>query len=231
MRTAVEQDSLSPRFWPHYAPGAQALIDQARLRYDEFLADADAAFGTFIAGLEGNGRLRNTAVIVSADHGESFEGGLYGHDSQHQTRPEIHIPLIIRMPGQQYGSRLAVTAGQDSLAPTILDIAGVPRADWMRAPSLLPWLNRDGQGQGQGLAFTQYLETDSVFKPVTHGTVGVIDGRHQYVLDLDSGKSIFRGLDQAQSVDFDCEAQNPALAQTLREAIYRRFPDLPRKPA
>jgi arylsulfatase A-like enzyme len=230
MRTEGQQFFSFPN-WPTYAANDQGRVDKARLRYDEFLADADSAFGAFLSGLEGAGSLRNTAVIVSADHGESFQGGVYTHGVRYQTRPEIHIPLIIRMPGQERGSRMSVTADQTALAPTILDIAGVPRPDWMRGESLVPWLNRNNEGEGQGLAFTQYLETNSIFQPVRHGTVGVIDGRHQYVLDLDTGKGILRGLAEAQSWDLDRSAENPALAQTLREAIYSRFPELPRKPS
>jgi arylsulfatase A-like enzyme len=236
MRTETDQAAI-PVYggvrgaWPLYRPSEQGLVDKTRLRYDEFVADADRAFGAFLSGAEEAGRLRNTAVIVSADHGESFEGGLLTHGSRFQTRPEIHIPLIIRLPGQERGARVAVTADQTSLAPTILEIAGLPRPDWMRGPSLLPWLNRNNEGEGQGLAFTQYLATNSSFKPVTHGTVGVIDGRHQYVLDLDTGKGILRPLAEAQSSNLDRSAENPTLAQTLREAIYTRFPDLPRKPA
>jgi arylsulfatase A-like enzyme len=230
MRTEEEQYPL-PYFWPKYRPDQQNQIDKARLRYDEFIADADSAFGAFLSGLDADGSLRNTAVIVSADHGESFEGGVYTHDSSYQTRPEIHIPLIIRLPGQERGSRVAVTADETSLAPTILDIAGVPRGSWMRGPSLVPWLNSDRGGEGEGLAFTQYLATSSIFKPPHAGTVGVIDGRHQYVLDLATGKGILRGLAEAQSWDCDHSARNPALAQKLRETIYARFPDLPRKQA
>jgi arylsulfatase A-like enzyme len=227
MRTGVEQSA--DRFGWVYSPEQQGLIDKARLRYDEFVADADLAFGSFLSGVEADGRLRNTAVVVSADHGESFEGGIFSHASKYQTRPEIHVPLIVRMPGQERGARVAITADQTSLAPTILEIAGLPRPDWMRGPSLLPWLNRDNEGEGQGIAFTQYLERNSIFKPLRHGTVGVIDGRHQYVLDLDTGKGILRGLSEAQSWDLDRSAENPALAQTLRDAIYARFPDLPRQ--
>ena len=193
----------------NYSPNQQSLVDKTRLRYDEFIADADSAFGGFLSGLESAGRLQNTAVIVSADHGESFEGGLYGHGARYQTRPEIHIPLIIRMPGQERGSRVALTVDQTMLAPTILDIAGVPRGDWMRGQSLVPWLNRNGEGEGQGLAFTQYLATNSIFKPLHHGTVGVIDGRHQYVLDLSTGKGILRGLSEAQSWNLGSLSREP----------------------
>jgi arylsulfatase A-like enzyme len=214
-----------------YPPGLQAWVDKVRLRYDEFLADADSAFGVFLSGLESAGRLRNTAVIVAADHGESFEGGIFQHGKRYQTRPEIHVPLIIRMPGQERGSRVAITADQTVLAPTILDIAGIPRPNWMRGESLLPWLNRTGEGEGQGLAFTEYLSNNSIFRPLNKGTVGVIDGRHQYVLDLSTGKGIFRSLAEAHVWDLDRSAENPAMVQTLREAIYSRFPDLPRNSA
>ena len=55
----------------------------------------------------------------------------------------------------------------------------------------MAWLNRDGQGKGEGLAFYQYLERNSVFRPLRHGTVGVIDGQYQYVLDLDTKRARF----------------------------------------
>ena len=171
-----EEDEGSLRWRPHYEPDQQSQVDQRRLRYDEFIATADRAFGAFMSDLEKSGKLVDTTVIVSADHGESFEGGVYTHSSPYLTRPVIHIPLIIRTPNQQQGRTVAFTADQTSLAPTILDLAGVAKPDSMRGQSLVGWLNRDGQGEGEGLAFCQYLERNSVFKPLRRGTVGVIDG-------------------------------------------------------
>ena len=227
MRTAESQVDFP---WvPRYAPKNQSLVDKARLRYDEFVAESDEAVGAFLDELEKEGKLRDTAVIISADHGESFEGGVYTHGNQDQVPPEIHIPLIIHMPGQEHGSRVAVTADQTSLAPTVLDIAGLPRPDYMRGPSLLPWLTREDAGLGECMAFTQHLAGDSIFKPLKNGTVGVVEGSHQYVLDLATGKAILRGLADPQSWDHDRSPEDPALAKRLREAIYSRFPDLPRK--
>src|SRR5206468_1395511 len=97
------------------------------------------------------------------------------------TRPVIHIPLMIKTPGQQDGRRVSFTADQTSLAPTILDLAGVPKPDWMHGQSLVEWLKPGNARKDQGLAFTQYLERNSVFRPLHHGTVGVIDGEYQYV--------------------------------------------------
>jgi arylsulfatase A-like enzyme len=166
-----EEDSLSWK--PRYSPEQQPLVDLWRLRYDEFVATTDRAFGAFMGGLESSGKLQDTTVIVSSDHGESFQGGVYQHESPHQTRPIIHIPLIIRTPGQKEGHTVRVTADQTSLAPTILEMAEQPKPEWMRGPSLMRWLNGGGE-DADGYAFTQHLETNSVPKPIRHGSVGVV---------------------------------------------------------
>ena len=219
-----------PNWKPHYAPDQQSQVDHWRLRYDEFILGGDRAFGAFMSDAESSGKLQNTTVILSADHGESFEGGIFQHGSAYLTRPVIHIPLVVRMSGQQDGRRVAFTADQTALAPTILELAGLPKADSLRGQSLVPWLNRDGEGEGQ--AFCQYFEKNSVFKPIQHGTVGVIDGKskHQYVLNIDTQKGSLKPLHEAQIWNLDRSAKNPALAEQLRAAIYSRFPDLAQKP-
>jgi hypothetical protein len=118
------------------------------------------------------------------------------------TGPVIHIPLIIRTPGQQEGRTVNFAPDQTSLAPT---------------------LNRDGQADGEGLAFNQYFETNSVFKPLRDGSVGVIDGQYQYVVYLDSQKGVLGQLNEAQIWNLDRSAENSAKAQALRAAIHARF--------
>jgi len=227
----IFEGKSQPNWKPHYEPSQQSQLNQYRLRYDEFVLTADRAFGAFISELEKRAKLQNTTVVVSADHGESFEGGIYQHGNPEQTRPVIHIPLIIRTPGQQDGRRVAYTADQTALAPTILELAGQKKPDRMLGQSLAGWLSRDGQGEGEGLAFCQYLERNSIFRPLRHGTVGVIDGRskYQYVLDLDTQKGSLRPLEEAHIWNLDRSAENPELAETLRSAIYSRFPEIPPK--
>jgi arylsulfatase A-like enzyme len=211
---------------PHYDPEVQPEVDRHRLAYDEYILSTDRAFGSFIAELEKSGKLRDTTVVVSADHGESFEGGVYQHQTPHLTRPVIHIPLIIKTPGQQTGRTVAFTADQAALAPTILELAGQSKPDWMNGESLAPWLNRQDSGTGKGLAFTEYLERNSVFQPLHHGTVGVIDGEYQYVFYLDSQKGALRPLNQAQNWKLDVSAENPAKAAALRATLRSRFPKI-----
>ena len=224
LRTFEEESGI--RWFPHYPPDQQNFVDRRRLGYGEFVATADRAFGSFMSDLEESGRLRDTTVILSADHGESFEGGVYQHFSLYLTRPVIHIPLIIRTPGQQGGRTVAFTADQTSLAPTILELAGLPKPNEMRGQSLVAWLNQDSKGEGKGLAFSQYLAKNSVFKPLRRGALGVIDGQYQYVFYLDTHKGELRPLHEAHIWNLDRSAEYPAQAAALRAALHARFPDL-----
>lgn len=214
------------RWKPNYPPDQQPLVDERRLRYDEFIATADRSFGTFMADFHKSGKAQNTVVIFSADHGESFEGGVYQHSSPYLTRPVIHIPLIIKLPGQSEGRKVAFAADQTTLAPTILELAGQAKPQTMRSESLVRWLRSDTAGQSSGFAFSQYLERSSVFRPLRHGMVGVVDGKHEYVVDLDTQNGALRPLNEAHFWNLDKSAENPARARELRAVIRTRFPEL-----
>jgi arylsulfatase A-like enzyme len=224
-----EGDEGARKWFPHYSPDEQSQVDLRRLAYDEFILTADRAFGSFMSKMGKSGKLSDTTIILSADHGESFEGGIYQHEDQYMTRPEIHIPLIIRTPNQQQGRTVSFTADQTSLAPTILELAGQPRPEWMRSPSLVKYLSGNDTGEGQGLAFCQFLENNSIFKPLEHGTVGVIDGQYQYLVVLASSHGVLRPLPQAQFWNLDRSNEDPARAQAMRATIHARFPDLTQK--
>jgi arylsulfatase A-like enzyme len=214
----------SPRL---YSPAQQPLVDKARLRYDEFLASADRAFGDFISGVESSGRMRNTSVIVSADHGESFADRLFGHQSRYLTRPQIHIPLIIHSPGQETGKVVRLAADQTSIAPTILELAGVPKPGWMRSESLLSSIRKNGDSSGQGVGFAQYLETNSEFNPIKHGNVGIISQGQQYTFDLDARAGKLCRIEDAHLRDSNSLASNPGLGRELHTKLRERFSFVP----
>jgi hypothetical protein len=73
--------------------------------------------------------------------------------------------LIVHAPGQLTGKRVQVTADETSLPPTILDLAGLYKPEWMHGESLVEWLNGEGQGAHEGHAFTLFLEKNSTFQP------------------------------------------------------------------
>lgn len=225
-KVTTYEEEFGNRWKPHYPPSQQPLVDERRLRYDEFIATGDRALGSFLAEMEGSGKLDNTTVVISADHGESFSGGIYEHSTIHLTRPVIHIPLIVRTPGQQDGRTVSVVADQTSVAPTLLELAGVTKPDSMRSPSLLSYLNGTSSGDSAGRAYCQYFERNNSFKPITHGSVGVIEGEFQYVVYIDNQVGALRPLREAEVWNLDHSPVYPQQAAALREVLRQRFPDL-----
>ena len=67
--------------------------------YDEEILAADRALGQLVDGLKARGRLDNTLLVVTADHGEEFwEHGVFEHG--HDLWSELtRVPLVVRGPG------------------------------------------------------------------------------------------------------------------------------------
>jgi arylsulfatase A-like enzyme len=99
--------------FPYYQRGINAF-DQGRL-------------ARFVAGLEAHGLLEDALLVVTADHGESnysenhFEHGLDLSDGV------LQVPLFVRYPGlARAGARIETPVSHLDIAPTVLDLAGVP---------------------------------------------------------------------------------------------------------
>jgi arylsulfatase A-like enzyme len=94
--------------------------------YDRAVQDADRNLRRLVDDLRKiTGRSSWLLVIVS-DHGHSMnEHGLRGH-GQSLFQSEIHIPLIFWAPGLLEPSRSDVPVGLPDIAPTLLDLAGLP---------------------------------------------------------------------------------------------------------
>src|SRR5262249_59463061 len=96
---------------------------------DAGIAYADEAVGQILEPLDALGVHDETAVIVSADHGEAMgELGMYlehGNASEGVTR----VPLIVSWPGATKDARSEALVYQLDLGPTILDLLGLPVPD------------------------------------------------------------------------------------------------------
>jgi arylsulfatase A-like enzyme len=113
--------------------------DMAALRrcldgYDCGIRYMDGHIGRILAALEAQGILADTAIIVTADHGENFgELGMY---SEHGTadRATCRIPMIVTWPGMQKDQVDNGLHYHLDLVPTVAELLGVK-----------PWEAWDGQ--------------------------------------------------------------------------------------
>ena len=108
--------------------------------YDGDVAYADELVGRFLEPLRKSGALDRAILAVTSDHGEGL--GDHGEEEHGMFlyREAVHVPLILRLPGgARAGTRVTGTAALVDVAPTLLELAGLP-ADGMDGASLRPAL-------------------------------------------------------------------------------------------
>lgn len=93
--------------------------------YDCSIAYLDSQLQRVIDTLEQEGILDQTAIVITADHGEGLGNhGTWGHGLLYEDT--IHIPLILWRPGLlPEGLRVSGFAQHVDVAPTLLDLMGI----------------------------------------------------------------------------------------------------------
>ncbi len=129
--------------WAHNNPGefhCGAMTDDDRRQvtaaYYAMIELIDDQVGRMLAALEETGQLENTVVIFMSDHGELLgDHGLY-FKGPHFYDVSIRVPLIVRSPGGLRGVRRDALVELIDLAPTLLELAGLPPHPGMQGRSL-----------------------------------------------------------------------------------------------
>jgi arylsulfatase A-like enzyme len=100
---------------------------EAMIGYDAEIRYTDELLVEILDGLDRTGVVDRTVVVLTSDHGELFgEHGLHGHANA-VYEDVLHVPLIIRAPGRlPAGRRIATPVSLIDVAPTILDLLGLP---------------------------------------------------------------------------------------------------------
>ena len=120
----------------HYRPDDQRVARWDKL-YKEEVQMLDCALGRLFDNLRGRDDWHNSDLILTGDHGEEFyEHGTWGHSWNQLHGEGTHVPLIVRLSGQDKASEIGRPTGHIDIAPTILDRAGVSAPDEMLGESL-----------------------------------------------------------------------------------------------
>ncbi len=91
--------------------------------YDAEIRYFDQSFGELLEFLKDQRLYRDSMIVLSADHGESFgDHGIWMHGfSLYES--ETHIPMIIKFPGQTTGERVLTPVQAIDIFPTIAETA------------------------------------------------------------------------------------------------------------
>jgi choline-sulfatase len=143
---------------PHdpYAPPEpfrNAFADQP---YDGEIAFDDDVIASVLREVDRLGPESSTIVAVAGDHGESL--GEHG-EATHAVfvyDSTLRVPFIMTWPGRlPAGRRVSAPVRSIDVAPTLLDLAGLPPLDGAQGRTLVPLM----RGSGAGKAPSAYAES------------------------------------------------------------------------
>ncbi len=139
---------------------ALSRADKAKIvaLYDGGIVYADEYVGRLVALLKKMSLWDDTILVVLSDHGEEF----WEHDNVTHSftvyDEVLHVPLLWRVPGHaSSGLRVARRVHLMDVAPTLLDLAGLPVPESFMGRSLLPFESLDDRAPEDAAGATEIV--------------------------------------------------------------------------
>ena len=196
-----------------------AYVESGIERYDTAVRYATDQLGAFLEELAARGLFDDALIVVTADHGdEFFEHGGFSHGyTLHEE--VVRIPLLVKLPGQRTGRRVAQRVALMDVLPTVAEAVGAAYPADLDGRSLLPFLQ-----PGETAPSPEESLFLSVEFPPRLVANGVLQGRHKLI----AIESNYEGAErELRLYDLHSDpgerenlaAQQPELAQSLLTSL------------
>jgi hypothetical protein len=198
---------------PYSAPDrGPFVVDGPHGAWQNAVHYADRCLRRLWDGVRSRGLADNTVLVVVGDHGQAFgqHGGNFGHTFE-VFEENVRVPWLMRVPGMPVGgTRIETPVSHVDLAPTLLDLCGLPMDDRMEGVSLL-------REQGRPVLF--FADWGSLL-------LGVRVGAHKLIVDVESGGTQLYDLATDPLELTNLAAREPERVANLRALAEQRW--LPR---
>jgi arylsulfatase A-like enzyme len=202
------EEVIYPRYdvWREFL--SEKELKHCRALYAGEVTLVDRWIGFLLERMAGLGLLKNTAVIITTDHG--FYHGEHGYIGKELLRGEFYqalplypevarIPLLIYFPDCHGGSRINALAQQVDLMPTVLDLLGVDKPPSVESASLVPLLEGRVSKVKDIVISSPSLFEDPESPPTPDTRSSITDGEWLLVYGAQIGKTI--GTTRSAAVD------------------------------
>jgi arylsulfatase A-like enzyme len=218
------------QFLLDYASPGLKLIQNRDIRlardcYDDCISYLDDQLGELLDNLAGSGILKNTLVVVTSDHGESFgEHGFFVHGTNLYL-DELAVPLVILAPGGPDDRVVREPVSLRDLPATILDLVG------LSAGSGFPGQSLATSGPGSALlnvspalaehttppAFTQKHASGLERRDVQ---MSLVSAGHHYIRDGLGAEQLYDlTLDRSETVNLLKDGRAQERAAVVRKSL------------
>jgi len=186
-------------------------------RYFGMVQCIDDNIGRLLDSLKQAGRLDNTLIIMTSDHGDLC----YEHDRQNKGNPyegSARVPMILRQPGRIGADQIYTEPmGTVDLTPTVMGLLGLPA-------------ETDDQGRNLSsvLADVARSEVDKSDPPVTFlrnagvaaGWLAAVDARYKLIVSVNDVPWLFDAKeDPDELVNFHGKPKYEAVEKRLAEKL------------
>jgi choline-sulfatase len=190
-----------------------------RAVYDEKIQRADAKFSHFLRDLAALGVLNQTLLVLTSDHGTEFhEHGRFDHGFT-LYRELLHVPLIVRLPGQAAGRTIGDRVSSIDVMPTLLDLLDVDVPErarqQLRGHSLVPAL------RGEPVARDIFAETD--YRQYTYQRAVITPDGWKLIYTLESKQRELYHLAADPGEQHNLAAAEPRRADELEQKLFSHF--------
>ena len=166
--------------------------DLKRWKYQEYLKDylrciksVDDEVGRLLDYLEKHDLMKNTVIVYTSDQG--FYMGEHGwFDKRFMYEESFRTPLIIYYPEKKKNSKCKALVQNIDYAPTILDVAGIAKPDYMVGNSLVPLLKGRIPNEWRSDIYYHYYDFPAQHQVRRHD--GVRDNRYKLIHFYDAKK-------------------------------------------
>lgn len=195
-------------------------------KYQRYMQDylacvqgVDDSVGKVLDYLDEAGLAQDTIVIYCADNGW-YLGDLGLYDKRFMYEPGLRVPLLARGPGIKAGSTPAQFVANIDLAPTFLDLAGLPIPDSMQGRSLAPLLKGETPKDWRTSVYYRYYHDPGHHNTAAH--LGVRTATHKLIYywkqDAYELFDIVEDPTEQHNLLFNTEeAKQPEVAQVFAE--------------
>ena len=172
---------------PPNGPDGKPLAGKelTRWKYQRYMQDylacvqgVDDNVGKVLDYLDKSGLATNTIVMYSSDNGW-YLGDLGMYDKRFMYEPGLRVPLLARGPGIKVGITPSPFVVNIDLAPTFLDLAGLPVPPSMQGRSLAPLLRGETPADWRTSMYYRYYHSPGHHNTAAH--YGVRTSTHKLI--------------------------------------------------
>ncbi|MCG5055770.1 MAG: sulfatase-like hydrolase/transferase [Myxococcales bacterium] len=169
---------------------SESQWNQLRALYDGEAEHFDSCFAQLLQGLHKLGLAKDTAIVLTADHGEGLhEHGYMGHAWGHFEEVSA-VPMVIFGAGLEPAAlKVDVVTGHIDIVPTVLDLVGVRPSERIQGMSLLPLVQTKGAWTPRVLSL-EYGRSYALRARSWKYIVDYDGSEHVYDLEKDPGEKI-----------------------------------------